>query len=200
MAQSPRRRPDLHGRDLPRRPCGAARRRRIAGVVPAAALPSGVPAEDLGGGLLAPGFIDAQVNGGGGVLFNASPTADGAAAVAAAHRRFGTTGCLPTFITDRPERQAEAVAAVRDAIAERRPGVLGLHLEGPHLSVARKGAHDPALIRPMTEADLAALLSTGLDTLLVTVAAETVTPAQIRRLTAAASSSASATATPPTRP
>ncbi len=157
---------------------------RIAGVVPAAALPAGVPAEDLGGGLLAPGFLDLQVNGGGGLLFNDTPTAAGAAGVAAAHRRFGTTGCLPTFITDRPDRQARAVAAVRDAIADGRPGVLGIHLEGPHLSVARKGAHDPALIRPMSEADLDALLSTGLATVLVTVAAETVTPAQIRRLVA----------------
>lgn len=157
---------------------------RIAGVAPRAALPEGLPVEELGGGLLAPGFLDAQVNGGGGVLFNETPTAEGAAGVAAAHRRFGTTGCLPTFITDRPERQALAVAAVRAAIAEGRPGVLGIHIEGPHLAVARKGAHDPALIRPMAEADLVALLSTGLETVLVTVAAETVTPAQIRRLAA----------------
>ncbi len=155
---------------------------RVADVVPAASLPADLPREDLGGGLLAPGFLDAQVNGGGGVLFNDTPTADGAAGVAAAHRRFGTTGCLPTFITDRPEAQASAVAAVRRAMTERRPGVLGLHLEGPHLASARKGAHDPALIRPMSDADLDALLSTGLDTLLVTVAAETVTPAQVRRL------------------
>ena len=157
---------------------------RIAGLAPHAALPADLPVEELGGGLLAPGFLDAQVNGGGGVLFNETPTAEGAAGVAAAHRRFGTTGCLPTFITDRPERQALAVAAVRTAIAEGRPGVLGIHIEGPHLAVARKGAHDPALIRPMSEADLAALLSTGLETVLVTVAAETVTPAQIRRLVA----------------
>ena len=155
----------------------------IVDVVPVAALPAEVAIEDLGGGLLAPGFLDAQVNGGGGILFNDDPTADGAAGVAAAHRRFGTTGCLPTFITDRPERQALAVAAVRDAIAEGRPGVLGIHLEGPHLAVARKGAHDPALIRPMDDADIDALLSTGLDTVLVTVSAETVTPAQMRRLT-----------------
>ncbi len=155
---------------------------RIADVLPSAALPPAATVEDLGGGLLAPGFLDAQVNGGGGVLFNDTPTADGAAGVAAAHRRFGTAGCLPTFITDRPERQALAISAVRDAVAERRPGVLGLHLEGPHLAVARKGAHDPALIRPMSDADIHALLSSGLDTLLVTVAAETVTPAQVRRL------------------
>ena len=88
---------------------------RIADVAPDAVLPADLPRRHLGGGTLAPGFLDAQVNGGGGVLFNETPTADGAAGVAAAHRRFGTTGCLPTFITDRPERQALAVAAVRDA-------------------------------------------------------------------------------------
>ena len=156
---------------------------RIADVIPAATLPADMAVEDLGGGLLAPGFLDAQVNGGGGILFNDTPTPEGAAGVAAAHRRFGTTGCLPTFITDRPDRQALAVAAVRDAIDEARSGVLGIHLEGPHLALARKGAHDPALIRPLAEADIDALLSTSLDTVLVTVAAETVTPAQVRRLT-----------------
>lgn len=157
---------------------------RIAGVVPLDAVPSGVMQERLSG-LLAPGFIDAQVNGGGGVLFNATPTAEGAAALAKAHAPFGTTALLPTFITDHPERRGQAVEAVRQAIAERRPGVRGIHLEGPFLSVARKGAHDPALIRRLTDADVDALADTGIATVLVTVAAENASPAQIRRLTEA---------------
>lgn len=156
---------------------------RILAVEPTASLPADVPRERLAGGLLAPGFIDAQVNGGGGVLFNEAPTRDGAARVALAHRRFGTTGLLPTYITDRAAGRHEAVAAVRSAVAANTPGVLGLHLEGPFLSTARKGAHDPALIVPMTEADVDALLETGLDTVLLTVAAENASPAQIRRLT-----------------
>ncbi len=156
---------------------------RIVDLVPEAALPTGMRSEDLGGGTLAPGFIDAQVNGGGGVLFNDARTASGAAAVAAAHAGFGTTGCLPTFITDRPERRREAVAAVREAIAAGAPGVLGIHLEGPFLALARKGAHDPALIRPMADRDVDDLLDSGIATVLLTLAAENASPAQIRRLT-----------------
>ncbi len=156
---------------------------RIAGLVAESELPADLPSHDLRGGTLAPGFIDAQVNGGGGVLFNDTTTTAGAAAVAEVHARFGTTGLLPTFITDTPERRHAAVAAVRDAIRVGSPGVLGLHLEGPFLSVARKGAHDPALIRPLSDADVDDLIGTGIRTLLLTVAAENASPEQIRRLT-----------------
>lgn len=156
---------------------------RILDVLPAAAAPADVVRHDLDGGLLAPGFIDAQVNGGGGVLFNGTRTAAGVAAIAAAHAPFGTTGLLPTFITDRPERRAEAVAAVRAAIDAAAPGVLGIHIEGPFLAEARKGAHDPALIRPLTDADVDAILGSGVPTVVLTVAAENASPAQIRRLT-----------------
>ncbi len=155
---------------------------RILDVLPAAGVPADFLRHDLGGGLLAPGFIDAQVNGGGGVLFNQSRTAEGAAAIAAAHARHGSTGLLPTFITDHPDRQAEAVAAIREAVAAKVPGILGIHLEGPFLAAARKGAHDPGLIRPLMDVDVDMLLGTGLDTVLLTVAAENASPQQIRRL------------------
>ena len=155
---------------------------RVQDLRPAAGVPAGCPRHDLPGGTLAPGFIDAQVNGGGGVLFNEVRTAEGVAAIATAHARHGTTGLLPTFITDRGDRRAEAVAAVRNAVAARVPGVLGIHLEGPFLAPARKGAHDPGLIRPMTDADVDLLLGTGLRTVLLTVAAEAVSVPQIRRL------------------
>ena len=156
---------------------------RIVGLVPESELPPDLSSEHLGGGTLAPGFVDAQVNGGGGVLFNDTTTVAGAAAVAAAHARFGTTGLLPTFITDKPERRHAAVAAVRDAIRAGSPGILGIHLEGPFLSVARKGAHDPALIHPLSDRDVDDLLDTGIRTVLLTVAAENASPEQIRRLT-----------------
>ncbi len=155
---------------------------RVLDVRPTADVPSGYARHDLGGGTLAPGFIDAQVNGGGGVLFNETRTAEGVAAIARAHARHGTTGLLPTFITDCGDRRAEAVAAVRAAVATGVPGILGIHLEGPFLAPARKGAHDPGLIRPMTDTDVEALLGTGLRTVLLTVAAEAVSPSQIRRL------------------
>ncbi|MDA8251369.1 MAG: N-acetylglucosamine-6-phosphate deacetylase [Rhodospirillales bacterium] len=154
----------------------------VAAVLPSAALPASVPCEVLPGGLLAPGFVDAQVNGGGGVLFNASPDAGALARLAAAHLRCGTTALLPTLITDRPEVMRAALDAVRAALAARTPGIVGVHLEGPFLAPARKGAHDPALIRPLTEEDFALLSGCGIAPLLLTVAAEVVPPAQIARL------------------
>ena len=135
----------------------------------------------LDGGMLVPGFIDLQVNGGGGVLFNASPTVEGIRTICQAFRQFGTTACLPTLITDTPEITDRAVEAGIEAARQGLPGFLGLHLEGPHLSIARKGAHDPALIRPLSENDIRRLVHarSGLPCLMTTVAAETVSPADI---------------------
>ena len=93
---------------------------------------------DLGGDFLLPGFIDCQVNGGGGVLFNDAPTVETIRRIGAAHRRFGTTGFLPTLISDDVDVMRAAIAAVDAAIAEGVPGVLGIHLEGPYLAPARK--------------------------------------------------------------
>jgi N-acetylglucosamine-6-phosphate deacetylase len=155
----------------------------IRGIAPLAELPADLRRETLVGGILAPGFIDAQVNGGGGVLFNATPNAASVAQIAAAHARHGTTALLPTLITDRPERMHAAIAAVREAMAANTPGIAGIHLEGPFLSVARKGAHDPSLIRPITEADVDLILDSGIGTVLLTVAPENAAPHLIRRLT-----------------
>ena len=106
-----------------------------------------IPAD---GQLLAPGLIDLQVNGGGGLLFNNAPDLDGLRTICAAQIRFGVTALLPTLITDRPDVVRAAVEAGKAAWEAGIPGYLGLHLEGPHLSLARKGTHDPALIRPTT--------------------------------------------------
>jgi N-acetylglucosamine-6-phosphate deacetylase len=86
---------------------------------------------DLDGGWLLPGFIDTQVNGGGGVLFNDQVDIDAIAAIGEAHARFGTTAFLPTLISDTPAQIAAALAAVDDAIAQGVPGVVGIHIEGP---------------------------------------------------------------------
>lgn len=153
----------------------------VSAIVPVADIPAEAVRVDIGPGLLVPGFIDLQVNGGGGVLFNNQPTAEAIATICAAHARFGTTALLPTLITDTPDVTAAAIAAGKAAHDARIPGFLGLHLEGPHLSLARKGTHDPALIRPMTDADLGRLIEAAeqLPALLCTVAAETVSPQQI---------------------
>jgi len=137
---------------------------------------------ELQGGVLAPGFIDAQVNGGGGVLFNETPSKTAIGAIADAHRAFGVTALLPTLITDTPEKMRLAAAAVKDAIASGCPGCLGIHLEGPFLSLARKGAHRGEMIRPMNERDVEFLLGLEIDTVLVTLAPDVVPPEQIRAL------------------
>lgn len=141
----------------------------------------------LDGGLLVPGYIDLQVNGGAGLLVGPGTTAADLALVCDTHARFGVVGLLPTLITDTPAVTDAVLAAGATEARAGTPGFLGLHLEGPHLSLARKGAHDPRLIRPMEETDLVRLerARSTLPHLLVTVAAETVTPEQIARLTRA---------------
>ena len=157
---------------------------RIADVVPADAAPDGARV-DLDGGTLLPGFIDTQVNGGGGVLFNDEPTVEGIAAIAAAHRRFGATGFLPTLISDDLDVIDRAMRAVEAAMEQGVPGVLGIHIEGPYLSARRRGIHSLDRLRDLDEEGLALLTSLKRGRTLVTVAPEAATPAMISRLAAA---------------
>ncbi len=159
----------------------------VCGIVRADEVPANAQVVHLDGGSLVPGFIDLQVNGGGGVLFNNAPTVESIRTICGAHARFGTTALLPTLITDSVAVTAAAIVAGKAAADQGVSGFVGLHLEGPHLSLARKGTHDPALIRPMDAADLARLVAarSELPNLLITVAAETVTAEQIGALAAA---------------
>ncbi|NRB36541.1 MAG: N-acetylglucosamine-6-phosphate deacetylase [Rhodobacteraceae bacterium] len=142
---------------------------------------------DLAGDILCPGFVDLQVNGGGGILFNDDPSVHTLSQMASAHRGLGVTAFLPTLITDTVDKSQAAIAAVEDAMRAGVPGIVGLHLEGPHLSIPRKGAHDPALIRPMEPADLETLLQAAgsLPFLKVTIAPENTTEGQVAALTEA---------------
>jgi N-acetylglucosamine-6-phosphate deacetylase len=140
---------------------------------------------DLDGGDLLPGFVDVQVNGGGGVLFNDNPTVEGIEAIAATHRRFGTTAFLPTLISDDLDTMARAIAAVREAMERGVPGVIGIHLEGPFLNAERKGVHDAEKFRALDESAFELLTSLGVGRTLVTLAPEKTTPAMISRLVAA---------------
>lgn len=159
----------------------------VTGIVARDQVPANARQVVLDGGIVVPGFIDLQVNGGGGVLFNNEPSLDAIRTICAAHAQFGTTALLPTLITDTVAVNVAAIAAGEAAWRERVPGFIGLHLEGPHLSVARKGTHDPALIRPMDDADMARIVAAreALPSLICTVAPETVTAMQIAKLTAA---------------
>ena len=140
---------------------------------------------DLGGLLLLPGFIDTQVNGGGGVLFNNEPTVETIRRMGAAHRKFGTTGFLPTLISDDLSVMERAIGAVAAAVREGVPGVLGIHLEGPFLSPARKGVHNVEKFRQIDARALALLTSLKSAKTLVTLAPEMTTPDTIAKLTKA---------------
>ncbi len=124
--------------------------------------------------LLVPGFIDAQVNGGGGVLFNDTPDIPTLKRIAAAHRRFGTTAFLPTLISDTREKMRAALQTARKAIDTGIPGIVGVHLEGPFLSPTKHGAHAADVITALTEADVAWLAQPFPGTLLLTLAPEEV--------------------------
>lgn len=111
----------------------------VKAIAPAGSVPAGGETIDARGLLLVPGFIDLQVNGGGGALLNEKPSLESIRQICAAHAQFGTTALLPTLITDTRAVRTAAIAAGIEAKAAAVPGFLGLHLEGPHLSVARKG-------------------------------------------------------------
>lgn len=154
---------------------------KVAGIGPYA--PCGGKLVELDGGILVPGFVDLQVNGGDGLMLNDAPTVETLARMARAHAGLGATALFPTLITDTDAVTRATVTAVAEA-ARRLPAIAGLHLEGPHLSLARKGAHDPALIRSMTDADVAFLIDAAAQVprLLVTLAPESVTDGQILAL------------------
>lgn len=154
----------------------------IVGVVPQSELPLGLEVRKLPSEVwLAPGFIDLQVNGGGDVLFNNSPTPEAIRTIALAHRKFGTTALLPTLITDTSEKMTAAFAAA-ESLAESEPGILGIHLEGPFLSSEKAGVHDANLMRQPSHADLKMFCGPRKGALLVTLAPERVPNGFIARL------------------
>ena len=161
--------------------------KRVAFIGPEDQAPQVGKTIDLDGDILFPGFVDLQVNGGDGILLNSDPSVATIERIATAHRGLGVTALLPTLITDTPEKTHASIAATKDAIRAGIPGIAGLHLEGPHLSVARKGAHDPALIRPLEPEDLSVLLNAAeaLPLLKITLAPENVTEEQVQTLTRA---------------
>ena len=155
----------------------------ILGLEPWSELPDGWPQTRLpAGAVLAPGFIDLQVNGGGGILLNDQPTAEGMRAISRTHRRFGTTSCLPTLITDTRE-QMQAVIRSAQSIGDA-DGILGLHLEGPFISPMRPGVHRPSSITRPGKQDIDLLKQlAGVGRSMVTLAPECVPAGFVRSLT-----------------
>jgi N-acetylglucosamine-6-phosphate deacetylase len=155
---------------------------RIRGIMENNAVPANTQTHDLANGLLLPGFIDTQVNGGGGVLFGDTPTVDALRKIGAAHVRFGTTGFLPTLISGDFGLIRAAIAAVEAAIETGVPGVLGIHIEGPFLNEARKGIHDASKFRTLDDEAFALLTSVRRGKTMVTLAPEKTTPETVAAL------------------
>jgi N-acetylglucosamine-6-phosphate deacetylase len=139
---------------------------------------------DLGGQMLLPGFIDVQVNGGGDVLFNDAPSPESIRAIGEAHRRFGTTGFLPTLISADLDSVERAITAVQTCLDAGMPGVLGIHIEGPFLSQARRGVHDSKHLRPLDEGLVSLLCRLRGGRTVLTLAPEVTTPDIIAKLAA----------------
>ncbi|MCF6220634.1 MAG: N-acetylglucosamine-6-phosphate deacetylase [Robiginitomaculum sp.] len=137
---------------------------------------------DLGGKTLLPGFVDIQVNGGGGVLFNDDPSVAGIKAIGEAHRKFGTTSFFPTLISDNSDVMSRAIQAVDDAVQQNVPGVLGIHLEGPFLNAEKCGVHDASKFNEIGDAELNLISSLKNGKTIVTLAPEMTTPDVIRTL------------------
>jgi len=137
---------------------------------------------DLQGQILLPGFIDVQVNGGGGVLFNDDPSLESIRAIGSAHRRFGTTGFLPTLISDDLDTIGQAIAAVQASLDAHLPGALGIHIEGPFLNWARRGVHDPKHLRRLDNAVISLLCSLRGGRTVLTLAPEMTTTDMIAQL------------------
>ncbi|MBV7388914.1 N-acetylglucosamine-6-phosphate deacetylase [Pasteurellaceae bacterium TAE3-ERU1] len=124
-------------------------------LVPESAIPEGAQVKRLNGGILTPGFVETQANGGGGVLVNDQCDRAGLEKVLAGHRKYGTVAMLPTFITDSQEKYHQAIANVANLVKEGMKGLVGGHFEGPFLCVEKKGTHNPRYIRIPDEKDFA---------------------------------------------
>jgi N-acetylglucosamine-6-phosphate deacetylase len=158
---------------------------RIIGWTPRDAIPAGASTLDLQGGWVLPGFIDTQVNGGGDILLNDAPTAEGMAAIAQAHRRFGTTALLPTLISDHADIVDAALLATEDALGLNLPGIVGVHIEGPHINAAKKGIHDQRRFAPLDETALARFCRPFSGRRVITLAPELAPEGIVRALAAA---------------
>ncbi|OYY14280.1 MAG: N-acetylglucosamine-6-phosphate deacetylase [Sphingomonadales bacterium 35-56-22] len=158
---------------------------QITNICERAGLPAGCETINLNGNLLAAGFIDTQVNGGGGVLFNDAPTLETIRRMAQVHASFGTTAFLPTLISDDLETISQGYRAVNEAIRLGVPGVIGIHVEGPFLNVDRKGIHDSEKIRQMDDGGMSAVIEGRPKLVAMTVAPECMSSAQLNMLTEA---------------
>ena len=149
-----------------------------------AADPSNADFIDLNNDYLLPGFVDVQVNGGGGWLFNDDPSEATAIKIAAAHRAYGTTSLLPTLISDDLDKVEQAISAIDAAVKQQTPGIEGVHIEGPFLNAEKRGVHDQRKLRELSDEAIEVLTSAKHAQVVVTLAPERVQRGQIAQLVA----------------
>lgn len=150
-----------------------AENKRIVDIILASDIPANIDRSyNLNGNTMVPGFIDLQVNGGGGIMFNSEPSVSTIKQILKGHQRYGTTGIMPTLITTSFAEMEKAILAVSQAIAENIPGVLGIHLEGPFLNETKKGVHDATKFCAIDEQGLAIMTSLIGGKTIVTIAPE----------------------------
>ncbi|KAB8039531.1 N-acetylglucosamine-6-phosphate deacetylase [Silvanigrella paludirubra] len=137
---------------------------------------------DVNKNIVCPGFIDIQLNGGGGAFFNDNPSIEHLKKMALAHLTFGTTSFLPTFITDDKNKIPLAISCINKALSQKMSGILGIHLEGPFLNKEKKGIHPSKFIRLPNEADIDNIIKIKEGIVLVTLAPEMVEANFIKRL------------------
>ncbi len=155
---------------------------RTIAIVHDSEVPENAEVITLNNGILTPGYVELQANGGGGVLFNDEPSVEGIKTILQAHRQFGTVAMLPTFITDSTEKLDLALQAIRDGISEKIPGLIGGHFEGPFISFEKRGTHQPDFIRQPDDTDYQRFAKSGLGNSLVTLAPENVSAEFIHHL------------------
>lgn len=155
---------------------------KIVSVIPISDIPQAAKVIDLEGSLLAPGFIDIQVNGGGGVMLNDKPDVDTLKTIAESHRQFGTTAMLPTLISDDFLTMRATADVISKARKQKIPGIIGVHFEGPYLNIKRKGVHDPLKIRPFEDQAKALYCEPDLGVVIATLAPENCPEGLIREL------------------
>lgn len=144
-------------------------------------LPNDVEIFDLDGQTVAPGFIDLQVNGGGGILFNDQPNLGSVEKIVEAHRKFGTTNLLPTFITGSLGGMIEASDAVNSYIKKESGAVLGIHFEGPFLEMAKAGVHDKSFIRNVTQDEIDTIINSPIGKVLLTICPNNISPEHLKQ-------------------
>ena len=135
---------------------------------------------DINGMVLSPGFIDLQINGCGGVLFNDDISMEALKIMNETNKKFGCTSFLPTLITSPDEKIEKALELIKANKDKEEIGVLGLHIEGPYISVEKKGIHRPEYIRVLSDEMIKKIADAGPEvTKIITIAPE---KAEVRHL------------------